>query len=316
MPSLKLRFLAALIAALAVALVVVAANGASRPACFGAAARDPEHHCSNPSLKYRIIPSPADAELAPNAFCDPLSEPKRPFICAFGADAANATDTVALIGDSHATHWRAALAPVSQQEGWYGLSLTRTGCPLSDSTPLLPGKLRAACLAWRRQVFGYFAKHPEITKVFVSEHRVKIVQRRGMSLLDSEVKGYVAAWNKLPQTVRHIFVIRDTPYDKSKTASCVVHARNKHLEPGKTCAIPRGDSLHTDPAAIAAQRLDTPRVRLVDMTPFFCSPSWCYPVVGGALVHKDTGHITSEFGQTLAPYLQREIDRQIAANPR
>jgi hypothetical protein len=290
--------------------LAVAAAGQGKPKCFGAAARDPQHPCSNPALNFRVIPSPADAELDPNAPCTPLSVPKRPFVCAFGADAADATDTVALIGDSHATHWRAALGPVSADEGWYGVSLTRTGCPLSDSTPLLvPKALRAACVQWRQQVFDYFSQHPEITSVFVSQHRVAIVRRKGMSLLDAEVKGYVEAWNKLPATVQHIFVIRDTPYDRSSTADCVVHARNKHENPGHACAIPRADSLRTDPAAVAARRLNTPRVQLIDLSSFMCDSKWCYPVVGGVLVHKDTGHLTEKFGETLAPYLERAVNR-------
>ena len=57
-------------------------------------------------------------------------------------------------------------------------------------------------------------------------------------------------------------------------------------------------------------------VVLVDLTRFMCGRRACQPVIGGVLVHKDTGHITSEFGTTLVPYLQREIDQQLAANPR
>jgi len=294
--------------------LVVSAAGQGAPRCFGAAARDPEHPCTNPSLNYRVIPSPSDAELVPNAPCEPLSVPKRPFVCAFGADPAEATDTVGLIGDSHATHWRSALLPIAQEEGWYGLSLTRTGCPLSNSTPLLPGKLRSECLTWRKQVYAYFAQHPEITTVFVSEHRVKVVQRPHTTLLDSEIKGYVEAWNKLPASVQHIFVIRDTPYDKTATAHCVVDARKKHENPGHACAIPRTESLRTDPAAVAARRLATPRVRLIDMSQYMCDSKWCYPVVGGVLVHKDIGHITEKFGETLAPYLKRAIDRLLTAS--
>jgi hypothetical protein len=30
-------------------------------------------------------------------------------------------------------------------------------------------------------------------------------------------------------------------------------------------------------------------------------------VIGGALVHKDTSHITAQYGATLAPYLHRRV---------
>ncbi|HEX8207162.1 MAG TPA: hypothetical protein VF587_13960, partial [Solirubrobacteraceae bacterium] len=57
-----------------------------------------------------------------------------------------------------------------------------------------------------------------------------------------------------------------------------------------------------DPAADAARRAGG-RVGLVDMTRYFCDARRCFPVVGGVLTHKDTGHMTATFGETLAPYL-------------
>jgi hypothetical protein len=44
------------------------------------------------------------------------------------------------------------------------------------------------------------------------------------------------------------------------------------------------------------------------MTRWFCGRLLCYPVIGGALVHKDTTHISLTYGLTLGPYLLREID--------
>ena len=79
--------------------------------------------------------------------------------------------------------------------------------------------------------------------------------------------------------------------------------------PGQACAIPRSLSLRRDLAAVAARRMDTERVRVLDLTPFICGARRCYPVVGGALVHKDGGHITQVFSRTLGPYLGRYIRR-------
>jgi hypothetical protein len=51
------------------------------------------------------------------------------------------------------------------------------------------------------------------------------------------------------------------------------------------------------------------------MTPFFCDHSHCYPVVGGALVHKDLNHITAIFARTLGRFMLRMVD-DILAHPR
>jgi hypothetical protein len=40
-----------------------------------------------------------------------------------------------------------------------------------------------------------------------------------------------------------------------------------------------------------------------------CDDSNCYPVVGGALVIKDIGHLTRTFSTSLGPFLGRELKR-------
>src|SRR3954466_12370685 len=87
------------------------------PRCFGAPARDPWAPCANPALRTTVTPTPPEALLTPNAPCrltqmDALVSP-----CLFGLDGG---DEVALIGDSHAEHWRAALEVVAQAKRWRG----------------------------------------------------------------------------------------------------------------------------------------------------------------------------------------------------
>ena len=69
------------------------------------------------------------------------------------------------------------------------------------------------------------------------------------------------------------------------------------------------DPLIADPVAAAARRYRSDRVRLADLTRFICDASRCYPVVGGALVHKDRSHMTTVFARSLWPYLNRRVER-------
>ena len=52
-------------------------------------------------------------------------------------------------------------------------------------------------------------------------------------------------------------------------------------------------------------------VRLADLTRFMCDARRCFPVVGGALVHKDEHHMTTVCARTLWPYLARRVDRLV-----
>jgi hypothetical protein len=293
---------------LGLAVAAAAAGGAAQPRCFGAASRDPLHYCSNPKLRHSVVPSPADALIMPNSPCDPAPS-TTPYYCTFGSPAADANDTVALIGDSHATHWRAALQTVAARDRWHAISITRSSCPFTRATPVLPGPARAQCVEFNDQVLQFVTDHPEIDTVFISQHRGHVVVPPGADAREVQIRGYLDIWRELPATVKHVIVIRDTPYDRTHTADCVERALHRHEEPGLVCAIPRADALKPDPAAIAAARVRRSRVALVDMSHYMCSRALCFPVVGGVLVHKDVNHIGVTFGTTLGPYLLRNVNR-------
>jgi len=284
----------------------VDAGGAGNPSCFGAASRDPQQPCENPRLLYTVTPTPREALDAPNAPCDSVPEDDEPFRCTFGSPTEDASSTVALVGDSHATHWRSALLTVASRKRWHGISITRSSCPFTRATPAIPE--RRACVDWNSDVLRFVEARPEISTVVVSQHRGRVVAPEGAPPREVQKQGYLDAWSALPPTVRHIFVIRDTPYDRMHTGSCIMAARRRHEELGKVCAIPRKNALKPDPAAGAARLSTDPRVHLVDMTDFFCGPALCYPVIGGALVHKDSTHMSLAYGLTLGPYLLRRFD--------
>jgi hypothetical protein len=270
-------------------------------ACFGAAARDPRRRCRNPALRLAVVPSPVDASIEPNAPCDPLGRDGLVWPCGFGI--APAARALALIGDSHAEHWRAAVEVVAEAEGRHGVSITRTSCPLTTATTILPEPARRRCSRWNREVPRWLARHPEVDTVFVSENT-------DAPILGSDlVAGYAGAWGRLPSTVKRIVVIRDPPHRPANGTACVDRAMAAHRRAGVACAVPRDRVLPPDPAVAAAARLGSRRVRVVDLTRLMCSSRLCYPVVGGALVHKDSHHLTAVFARTMGPYLLRALGR-------
>ena len=50
-------------------------------------------------------------------------------------------------------------------------------------------------------------------------------------------------------------------------------------------------------------------MKLIDLSNFMCDDEHCFPVVGGALVIKDIGHLTRTFSRSLGPFLGRAISR-------
>jgi peptidoglycan/LPS O-acetylase OafA/YrhL len=283
---------------------------AAQPRCFGAASHDPDKPCVNPALARTVVPLPLEAKNEPNPACTRKSRVGAVSICEFGVPPARATRTFALIGDSHATHWRAGLEVVARRKSWHGLSITHTGCPFSRATYDLPEPARSRCVAWNRQVPAQLALHPEVDTVFVSSITGgNVVVPRGKTATRAKIDGYERAWAALPPTVKRIVVIRDTPKSTGTTLQCVDDAIAAGDDPGAACQNPRRRGLDPDPAAFAARGLPRDRAQVIDMTRYLCGATQCRPVIGGVLVYKDVHHLTRTYATTLGPLLQRKIDR-------
>lgn len=303
-----------MVAALATMAVGLTGMADARPSCFGAASRDPVHRCVNPKLQKMVVPTPARALLITSTPCAPT---EAPIACTFGPPASEARSTVALVGDSHAGHWRAALSRVAKALNWSPVSLDHPSCQLSRAVPVAPKWKQAECADWYRDVTRWLADHPEISTIVTSNHPGLVETARGQSQRAARVAGIKSALKALPPTVKHIIVIRDVPFTSASTLPCVRRAIRKHADAGRACAFPRRNAVRRDYYVVVARKLNSPRMQVVDLTHFFCGRRECYPVVGGALVYRDLyDHLTPAYAATLAPYLLEKIKGlRAAANP-
>jgi len=277
---------------------------AGTPACFGAAARDPQRPCSNHELDRTAIPSPYDAPLEPSEPCEPI-ERAQPSACSFGLSRERARRSVALAGDSHSTHWRAAIAYLARRRQWHGVSINRNLCPLT----LARTTSHERCKGWTRGVLRWLRNHPEVETLFVSANSgAGTVAAPGMSRAETKIDGYLRAWKALAPSVRDVYVLRDVPHGRSSTPGCVAKAVERDRNPAMRCARPREDALGTDLQAVAAELDPTDRVRLIDLTAYMCDEDVCPAVIGGALVIRDVGHMTRTFSRTLGPFVGEAID--------
>jgi hypothetical protein len=277
------------------------------PRCFGAASRDPRRPCVNPRLRRLVTPTPSEALTTPNAPCVPRRRAGLVHPCEFGAAPKQARAAIALIGDSHAEHWRGAIEVVAQALRWRGFSITRASCPFSLALAMLTSaQLTAQCKRWNAETLRWLARHREIRAVITSSHS-------GASFASDAAGGYRALWRKLPSSLRHVYVLRDTPRIVRPQASCVARLVRAQARVGLRCAQPRSLDLPPDPAAAAARGGADSRERLIDLSSLMCTPSVCPAVVGGVLVRKDGAHLTRLFAATLGPFVLRAIRRLVHA---
>ena len=294
-----------------------ATAGSRTPACFGAASHDPERPCVNPQLRHTVVPSPGRLANLPSAPCASVRADGLLTVCTYGVPSDRATRTVALVGDSHAAHWRAALDPVARSEGWHGVSLARSSCPLSTAPRDVPEPNRSGCVRWNQDVLRWLGEHPEVDTLFVSQLTggKGVIGPDGRDSLAARKQGYLEAWSQVPASVQRIIVIRDTPKTlrSGRMAPCVTRAVARRRAAGPMCSVSRRDALDPDAAVMAARSLGSARVRSVDLTPYFCGTRRCEPVIGGVLAYKDAHHLTPAYMKTMAPYLRRGIDEVLTA---
>jgi hypothetical protein len=282
---------------------VASAAAADKPRCYGAASRDPQKPCVNPSLRLKVTPTPNQALLRPNSICNRLHIDGLVRTCWWGSREKDSKTTVALIGDSHASAWRAALSPIGKKRHWRGISNTLTSCAFSKVVSLTPKSRADECRQWNEQTVAWFGKHPEVkTAIFVNA----TIPRPGF---ETQVRGFRDQWKRLPHTVRNVIVIRDNPRMQPDTPDCIYAALEADAPPGSMCARKRSTNMPKDPPSTAVRRMRSKRFHVIDMSRFFCNATTCPPVIGGVLVYKDLTHITTEYAKTLAPYLEREIRR-------
>jgi SGNH domain (fused to AT3 domains) len=263
------------------------------PDCFGAAARDPAHPCTNAALSKVVTPTPSDALLTPNAPCAPYKPRGLVYPCYFGV----ARATFAVIGDSHAEHWRAALEVVAQSKRWRGISITRSGCPYNSAGAKLRTQADSdECHRWQGQLRQFLADHREIRTVFV-------VARASADFTRDPAEGARQALRALPSSVRRIYAIRATPETFGPENGCVSRRLRAKVTIGTACALPRATKLLPDPQLKAAGG----RVKVLDFTKYMCDATKCPSVIGGVLVRKDGSHITRAFSTTLGPFVLRAI---------
>lgn len=234
--------------------------------------------------------------------CLEIPDPAVPgALCVLGVDDPDAP-IVALIGDSHADHWTAALDGVARRHGLRLAVYTRAGCPWMDLDDADGWFGDSECGTWRRQMQRDLAGVRPAALVLAAFDRRLLPS--GSTRVADAAEEFTSQFD--PSVVR--IVLGDAPVAPFDTASCLATSR---LEVQR-CDVLRVDAVDRpalDMMSGVADRIDA---RFVDPTSMVCPRQRCPSVRGRLLVWFDGQHLTRQFAATLADPLDALIGPDLA----
>lgn len=298
------------------AKVALASIASSDPACFGAAAFDPDNQpCVNPELASVTVPALALAEQdGPQApTCWASSHDTELKTCHFGPAISSLVPRVALVGDSHALAMLPAVIEIAKAGQWSVDTYLREGCPWStlvrqaDDRPFVEG-----CNQWRKSLSAALLREGYDFVLTTAYSHTSYVPVGDGNFEDQKASGLTSAWTPVIKTGTKIVAILDVPTFDQDPVACLSKVADNKLEESR-CAVSRHKAFGWPDPQIAAVTLVSHAVA-VDLTDLMCNPLKCPARIGGVVVYRDDNHLTATFSRTLAPFLFHRVTAALGAS--
>ncbi|WP_426563225.1 acyltransferase family protein [Angustibacter sp. McL0619] len=215
--------------------------------------------------------------------------------CVYGDE--RGTQTMVLLGDSHADMWLGAFDEAARARHWKVVDWTKSACPAAGMTVRNSSLNRTyvECDQWRQDVLARIAKlKPELVVMSNSENLAPAsVTPQQWS------QASLATMDAVRRTSgARVVLLQDIPVPTYDVPDCVAG----HLAAVRDCAFATSKAYsfparHRDLAARAAAA----GFAVVDPLRWICTEQTCPAVVGNLLVYRDDTHLTATFSRWLAP---------------
>ncbi|QRQ78642.1 acyltransferase family protein [Glutamicibacter protophormiae] len=223
--------------------------------------------------------------------------------CEFGNTSAQTT--IALVGDSHATHWYQAVQALVDANDWKLVTYLKDSCPFSTAQRTAEADGSISCSEANTETARRLAERGDIDVVLTANWAEP-------AYTSDPARGFAEAWSELEDAGINVISLVDTPRPALKGYARDCLAEN----PGdpQRCATPRAKALPPGDVTKEAGRLE-PRVQVLDLTDEFCTSEDCPALVGNVLVYRDKHHVSDTYMRTVAPEfierIQPLIDRDL-----
>jgi len=217
--------------------------------------------------------------------------------CEFGAGDGR---KIVLIGGSHSAQWLPALTQHAGDEHWKIISITKSNCLFGDpDDKTLFGKLDQSCAEWNADAMRQLIElKPDLVLSIATRWR-----EEGGRRVEYIPAGYQARFRQLSEAGIPVLAIRDNPWMQKDPPRCVYSP----IVFDKTLCGDERTEVLDDAGFQRALAGIPPRVRIVDLTDYFCDRKYCWAVKDGIAVYRDPHHITATYAQKISAGLRDHI---------
>jgi hypothetical protein len=260
-------------------------------------------------VKPSLFEAPDDEELLRRNGCLQSEEAVVPRECVFGN--VRSRTTIALVGDSHASHWYPALRSVVDDKRWRLVTFVKVSCPFMDM-PVRNLQLKREyreCARFNANTVTQLKRlKPDLVVTALS--RWQHPTKDGNESVNVQAAAIARFLRSVPG--RKV-VIADVPYPGRDVPACL----SKNLRDVRECAVPSWNRASGGSPArerLAAKAVDG---AFLDFGNVICGGSGTCPVVrGDRIVFRDDHHLTATFSRWLAPSMERALTRILATRRR
>jgi len=208
--------------------------------------------------------------------------------------------TIALVGDSHASHWFPAIEAVALERGWRLLTFVKVSCSFTTLVQrnLALKREYRECTTFNEATVARLNQIKPALTIIVNRRTFRPIEENITSALAGAALGEMVA--RIPGAT---VILVDTPDPGRDVPACL----SKHPSDIRACLFTQDDADNREIGVAERVAAEVSGAQLIDLTANICTEWPCSPISGSVLIYRDEDHMTETFSRSLAAPLGVEI---------
>ena len=208
--------------------------------------------------------------------------------------------TIALVGDSHASHWFPAIEAIALERGWRLVTFVKVSCSFTTLVQrnLALKREYRECTAFNEATVARLNQIKPALTIIVNRRTFRPIEENITSALAGAALGEMVA--RIPGVTA---ILVDTPDPGRDVPACL----SKHPSDIRACLFTQDDADNREIGIAERVAADVSGALLIDLTGEICAAWPCSPIDQSVLIYRDEDHMTETFSRSLAAPLGVEI---------